>query len=92
MDAELVFKVKDGKRPHVVDLMEKDQIHFVLNTTSDGQSIKDSRSIRRTSLLRDIFYCTTLSAARAAVGSLRDLEENEITVCPIQLYHSGNFH
>ena len=92
MDAELVFKVKDGKRPHVVDLMEKDQIHFVLNTTSDGQSIKDSRSIRRTSLLRYIFYCTTLSAARAAVGSLRDLEENEITVCPIQLYHSGNFH
>jgi len=92
MDAQLVFKVKDGKRPHVVDLMEEEEIHFVLNTTSDVQSIKDSRSIRRTSLLRDIFYCTTLSAARAAVGSLRDLEENEITVCPIQLYHSGNFH
>jgi carbamoyl-phosphate synthase large subunit len=92
MDAQLVFKVKDGKRPHVVDLMEVEEIHFVLNTTSDVQSIKDSRSIRRTSLLRDIFYCTTLSAARAAVGSLRDLEENEITVCPIQLYHSGNFH
>ena len=91
MDAEHVFKVKDHKRPHVVDLMEKDQIDFVLNTTSGVKSIKDSRSIRRTSLLRDIFYCTTLSAARAAVGSLRDLKENEITVCPLQLYHSGRF-
>jgi carbamoyl-phosphate synthase large subunit len=92
VEAELVYKVTDGERPHIVDLMEKDEIDFVLNTTSGKQSKLDSYSIRRTALLRNIFYCTTLPAAHAATQAMQSLREGKSTVRSLQEYHGGSAH
>ena len=78
----------DGEAGHVVDRMEAGEVQFVLNTTAGKQSIKDSYSIRRTALLRNIFYCTTLAAGQAAIRAIRILRENEYSVRSLQDYHA----
>ncbi|MDA0999294.1 MAG: carbamoyl phosphate synthase large subunit, partial [bacterium] len=87
--ARKVHKVTDGERPHIVDLMEQDEIAFVLNTTEGKQSKLDSYSIRRTALLRNIFYCTTLAAAQAATRAMRSLREGKTAVRSLQAYHGS---
>jgi len=84
-----VYKVTDGERPHIVDRMEADEIDFVLNTVFGKQSRQDSFSLRRTSLLRNIFYCTTIQAAQATVGAIRSLHGGVVEVRSLQDYHAG---
>lgn len=67
--AERINKVLDGS-PHVVDAIEAGSIQVVVNTSQGAKAIRDSYSIRRTTLLANIPYFTTLSAARAAVDAM----------------------
>ena len=90
IEADFVHKVTDGEPGHVVDQMEAGEVQFVLNTTAGRQSIKDSYSIRRTALLRNIFYCTTLAAGQAAIRAIRILRENEYSVRSLQDYHANS--
>jgi hypothetical protein len=53
------------------------------------QAKKDSYSIRRTSLICNVFYCTTLEAAHAATRSIRALKEAARPVRPLQEYHQS---
>jgi carbamoyl-phosphate synthase large subunit len=69
-----VNKVNEG-RPHIVDMIKNDQVDFVINTTSGKQSLKDSYTIRRESLLHKVTYYTTLAAARAACEAHRSFGE-----------------
>ena len=89
IEADFVHKVTDGEPGHVVDRMEAGEVQFVLNTTAGKQSIKDSYSIRRTALLKNIFYCTTLAAGQAAIRAIRILRENEYSVRSLQDYHAN---
>ena len=89
IEADFVHKVTDGEPGHVVDRMEAGEVQFVLNTTAGKQSIRDSYSIRRTALLRNIFYCTTLAAGQAAIRAIRILRDNEYSVRSLQDYHAN---
>ncbi|HEX4339051.1 MAG TPA: carbamoyl-phosphate synthase large subunit [Polyangiaceae bacterium] len=66
---EIINKVKDGS-PHIVDAIRAGGIHLVVNTTQGTQAIRDSYAIRRSALLANVPYFTTMSAAQAAVSSL----------------------
>ncbi|MFQ5895795.1 MAG: carbamoyl-phosphate synthase large subunit, partial [Nitrospinota bacterium] len=85
--SERVPKVTEGVRPHCVDRMGAGEVSLVINTTRGRQAILDSYTIRRTALVRGIFYCTTLSAAQAAVRSIAALQEGELGVRSLQEYH-----
>jgi carbamoyl-phosphate synthase large subunit len=67
--AEIVQKVGEGS-PHVVDAIRAQSIAMVVNTTVGAKEIRDSYAIRRQSLLANIPYFTTMSAALAAVDAL----------------------
>jgi carbamoyl-phosphate synthase large subunit len=89
-----VNKVKEG-RPHCVDAMINGEVAMVINTTSsDVPSVRDSFSIRRTALTRDLPYFTTMQAARAAVAAIAAIATMgaggaaHIDVRPLQRYHS----
>ena len=86
--ADFVHKVVDGAPDHIVGQMEAGEVQFVLNTTAGKQSIKDSYSIRRTALLRNIFCCTTLAAGQAAIRAIRILWEQDYSVRSLQDYHA----
>jgi carbamoyl-phosphate synthase large subunit len=84
--ATVVNKVADGS-PHCVDMLKAGQIHLVVNTTSGEHAIKDSYTIRRQTVLSGIAYFTTMAAAAAAVASIEDARERDLSVCSLQEYH-----
>ena len=84
--AEQVHKVGEG-RPHVVDALRDGQIKMVINTTSGAKAIRDSRSLRRQTLLGDIPYFMTIAAASAAVDAMEAILERPLSVCSLQEYH-----
>ncbi len=61
--AQKINKVKEGS-PHIVDSLTNNKIDLVINTTKSQSSIKDSYSIRRTSLMYNIPYYTTIAGAK----------------------------
>ncbi len=86
LSVELVNKVLEGS-PHIVDALQAGAIDLVINTTEGAQSIKDSFSIRRSSLECQVPYFTTVAGAEAAVEGIARLKQGLLGVCPLQAYH-----
>jgi carbamoyl-phosphate synthase large subunit len=80
-----VNKVAEG-RPDIVDAMKNGGVQLVINTTEGAQSHRDSFSIRRTALQRDIPYYTTVAGARATIQAIRRLKRGDLEVRPLQAY------
>ena len=83
-----INKVREGQ-PHIVDAMINGEVDLVINTTVGGQSVHDSRTIRRAALQLGMTYFTTLAAARSAVGALGALAKASPTVHSIQELHGA---
>jgi len=88
MMVETIHKVAEGYRPNIVDLMKRGEIALVFNTPEDGRSRKDSYLIRRTAVILNIPYYTTVDGAQAAVGGIEALLKGEMTVQPLQDYYA----
>jgi carbamoyl-phosphate synthase large subunit len=86
LEVELVHKVYEGQRPHIVDKMKSGQVHLVFNTTEGLKAHRDSLSIRRTALLMKIPYYTTVSGAAAAVQGIASGRAGSLEVAPLQSY------
>ena len=71
-----INKVLEGP-PHIVDLLKTDEVHLIINTTIGEKSLRDSFSIRRTALERNIPYFTTIASARGAVSAISALQKNK---------------
>ncbi len=84
-----INKVKDGS-PHIVEAIEGGKVEFVINTTFGKQAIKDSFSLRRSSLTRNLPYCTTISGAHALVGALKALKSAELGITSLQEFQKLN--
>jgi carbamoyl-phosphate synthase large subunit len=80
-----VNKVAEGS-PHVVDEIRAGHVALVVNTTVGTKAIRDSYAIRRQSLLANVPYFTTLSAALAGVAAL-EVNEGDPTVRALQDWH-----
>ena len=83
---EVINKVKEGN-PHVVNSLDKNEINLVINTTRTQGSIRDSYSIRRTSLINNIPYYTTIAGAKIAVDAIESLKNYTLTVKSLQSIH-----
>ncbi|MEM1151270.1 MAG: ATP-grasp domain-containing protein, partial [Pseudomonadota bacterium] len=83
LDVAPINKVIEGQ-PHVVDAMINGEIQLVFNTTQGVQSLKDSKSIRRTALIRGIPYFTTLAASIASVAAIEALRTRQLSVQALQ--------
>jgi carbamoyl-phosphate synthase large subunit len=89
MTVEAVHKVGGGYRPNIVDLMKRGEIALVFNTPEDGRARKDSSVLRRTAVMLNIPYYTTVDGAQAAIGGIEALLKGEITVQSLQEYHAA---
>ncbi len=85
-----INKVLEGQ-PHVVDAMVDGDVHLVINTTEGAQTIADSFSLRRTALVNNIPYYTTVAGARAAVTAIMALRNGSLEVAPLQSYLTGSY-
>jgi carbamoyl-phosphate synthase large subunit len=84
--SEFVLKMNEG-RPNIVDLIINNQVSLIINTTVGKQTIKDSFSIRRSALDRNIPYTTTIRGAAAVTKAIESMKRNNIDVKPIQLFY-----
>jgi len=66
-------------------------VHLVINTTEGAQALSDSFSLRRTALVNNIPYYTTVAGARAAVEAIAALRSGSLDVAPLQSYLSGSY-
>lgn len=86
IEVEPVNKVRQG-RPHIVDLMKDGHIDLVFNTTDSASSVSDGFLIRRTALLSNIPYSTTLSGSRALLQAIEATKSRGgLKVHPLQGY------
>ncbi len=83
--ATRINKVMEG-RPHAVDAMLSGQIQLVFNTAQGAGAIKDSFSLRQTSLTNKIPYYTTIAGSRAAAEAIRALKHGKLGVRKLQDY------
>ncbi|MCK5173898.1 MAG: carbamoyl phosphate synthase large subunit, partial [Planctomycetes bacterium] len=84
--AQRVLKITEG-RPNVVDTILNGEIDLIINTTIGKQSIKDSFSIRRSALDKQLPYVTTMRGAWAVAKAIEALKKTETGVKPIQQYY-----
>jgi len=89
IEAEVVAKVNEGVRPHIVDRLLSGGVDFVVNTTEGAKAIADSKSIRQAALDRGIAYFTTMAGGLAAADAIMRADD-AIEVASIQHYHKGN--
>ncbi len=81
--AEKINKVKEGS-PHIVDSLINNKIDLVINTTKSQSSVKDSYGIRRTSLMYNIPYYTTIAGAKVAVDAIEHIKNNDFKIKSLQ--------
>lgn len=71
---DTVNKVNEG-RPHVVDLIKNGDIQLVINTSALGvHEVGAALELRRATLLRNLCYFTTMSAAKAGVQAIGEMK------------------
>jgi carbamoyl-phosphate synthase large subunit len=80
-----INKVKQGS-PHIVESLEAGKVDFMINTTFSEQTVKDSFSMRRASLMQNLPYCTTIPGAFALVDALQSLKDSSLSLLPLQEY------
>ncbi len=85
--ADSINKVKEG-RPHCVDAIKSREICMVFNTTLGAQSVADSYSIRRSTLMHGIAYYTTVAGILAVTDGILAMLRENLDVSPLQEYYS----
>ncbi|MDX2479482.1 MAG: carbamoyl-phosphate synthase large subunit [Desulfuromusa sp.] len=89
VDAERINKVKEG-RPHCVDAIKSGEICLVFNTTMGAESITDSYSIRRSVIIYEIAYFTTMEGIKAGTDGILAMLRENLDVKPLQEYYSAS--
>jgi len=85
LEVNHIKKVLEG-RPNILDAIKNNEIALVINTTEGKQSLADSFSIRRTTLMMKIPYYTTATGALAASQAIAALIAGGIQVRALQDY------
>ena len=83
ISSQIVRKVKEGDG-NIVDLIKNGEIDILVNTTSTKKEIVESFSIRRTALIRQVPYFTTIAGAYAAADAIDYLKKGIINVKSLQ--------
>jgi len=84
----IINKVLEGS-PHIVDGLKNGEVQMVINTTEGAAAIADSFSLRRTALVHNIPYFTTVAGALAATEAIAALKHGELDVTSLQGYFPG---
>jgi carbamoyl-phosphate synthase large subunit len=86
LEVRRINKVLQG-RPHCEDAIINGDVQLVINTTEGAQAIRDSFSIRRSALMKNVPHYTTIAGAAAAVDAIEALLAGDgLDVAPLQSY------
>ena len=83
---ERVNKVSEGS-PHVADLIRERTVDLIVNTPYGPSAISDGAEIRKAAIAQGVPLLTTLSAALAAVGGIRAMQDKQLRFRSLQEHH-----
>ena len=86
----LSIKTTENGFVGMVEVIESNQVHFIINTVFGEESIKESFSLRRASLNHNLPYCTTMAGAFALIDALKSLKETNLMISSIQEFGARN--
>ena len=80
-----INKVSGGS-PHIIDVLNSKKIALVINTGGGKRKyrIQDSTSLRRSTLINKVPYCTNMSTAYAFLEAIKSLKTKKIEVKSLQ--------
>ncbi len=81
--AEVIWK-GTAQSPNVTEVMTNGDVALVVNTPFAGNSLDDGKLLRRLAVRNGVPYCTTLTAASAAVEGIRALRQGPLTPLALQ--------
>jgi len=84
--AKMVYKIADGARPNVLDIVKNREIDLIVNTPSGRGARTDEGQIRGAAAMRNIPCITTMSGADALAAALEAWRGERLDVKPIQSY------
>ena len=87
IEATPVKKIYEG-RPNVIDLLMDGSIGMMINTPIGKDSHIDDYEIRRSAIIHNVPYTTTIAGAIAASEGIFSLMTKKITVKSLQEYHN----
>ncbi|MDA7864095.1 carbamoyl-phosphate synthase large subunit, partial [Akkermansiaceae bacterium] len=71
IEATRLYKLSEGMRPTVIDMMKNGELDFVINTPSGHEARVDEVKIRSSAVQHKVSHCTNLAAAVACVKAIR---------------------
>jgi carbamoyl-phosphate synthase large subunit len=78
---------RDAALPDAVELIERREIAFVVNTPQDSGTHRDGEAIRKAANVNGIPLVTTVRAAQAAVQGMRERRARPLGIRSLQEYH-----
>jgi carbamoyl-phosphate synthase large subunit len=85
--ANALFRLAEG-RPHVLDMIEENEIGWIVNTASGTVPRTDEVKMRMVGVLRNVPMTSTIRGLRAAIEGLKARRElDHLNVRSIQEYH-----
>ncbi|WP_309382158.1 carbamoyl-phosphate synthase large subunit [Cerasicoccus frondis] len=79
-----LFKLSEGARPNVLDMLKNGQMQLIINTPSGQTPRIDENQIREEAVLRKVCIMTTLSFAEGALNGIKALKESPLEVRSLQ--------
>lgn len=80
------FKLSEGARPNVVDMIKNGQMQIIVNTPSGMNPRLDENRIREEALLGRVCMITTIMGAYAAIQGIKALKAQPLNVKSLQEY------
>lgn len=80
------YKLNEGARPNVIDMIKNDEMDLIINTPSGMTPRLDENKIRQEALLKKVCTMTTMMAANVAVKGIEAMREKEMSVQSLQDY------
>ena len=80
------YKLNEGARPNVVDMIKNDEMALIINTPSGMYPRLDENLIRQEALMKKVCMITTIMGAYAAIKGIEAMREKELSVQSLQEY------
>ncbi|MFI3291067.1 MAG: carbamoyl-phosphate synthase large subunit [Opitutales bacterium] len=82
------YKLNEGARPNVVDMIKNGEMDLIINTPSGMYPRMDENLIRQEAVLKKTCMITTIMGAYAAIEGIEAMRNNPLSVTSIQEYMS----
>ena len=80
------YKLNEGARPNVVDMIKNGEIALIINTPSGMYPRLDENHIRQEALLKKVCMITTIMGAYAAIKGIEAIGKRDLNVKSLQEY------